>query len=185
MPSIYKLVRSQKILAAEILLLYYHHHRYYHYNCTITTIQLFRTFLFLWSSTRNETVTEHRCASSHPDLWIPLGKREGLEMKSNHPAHPTLKRYLVRRSRTCCLRLGMVARASTMVQAACRAACVAGVKSTCGVWTEAPAQLTASHQAPQGTVNCHPSRGSPLSTSLGKVKGKNHQLTQDQTAAGW
>lgn len=42
--------------------------------------------------------------------------------------HPTW--YLVRRSRTCCLRLGTVARASTMVQAACLAACVAGVKST-------------------------------------------------------
>ena len=38
--------------------------------------------------------------------------------------------YLVSRSRTCCLRLGMVVRASTMVHAACLAAWVAGVKST-------------------------------------------------------
>lgn len=38
--------------------------------------------------------------------------------------------YLVRRSRTCCFLLGMVARASTMVQAACLAAWVAGVNST-------------------------------------------------------
>lgn len=38
--------------------------------------------------------------------------------------------YLVSRSRTCCLRLGIVVRASTMVQAACLAAWVAGVKRT-------------------------------------------------------
>lgn len=42
--------------------------------------------------------------------------------------------YLVRRSRTCCFLLGMVARASTMVQAACLAAWVAGVNST---WAQA------------------------------------------------
>lgn len=38
--------------------------------------------------------------------------------------------YLVSRSRTCCLRLGIVVSASTIVQAACLAAWVAGVKRT-------------------------------------------------------
>lgn len=37
---------------------------------------------------------------------------------------------LVSRSRTCCLRLGIVVRASTIVQAACLAAWVAGVNRT-------------------------------------------------------
>lgn len=37
----------------------------------------------------------------------------------------------MRRSSTCCLRLGIVVKASTMVQAACLAAWVAGVKRTC------------------------------------------------------
>ena len=86
-------------------------------------------------------------------------------MKSRHPAHPALRWYLVRRSRTCCLRLGMVASASTMVQAACRAACVAGVNSTCRGGEKRLAQRTASHPAPPGTVNCHPPRGNPLSSS--------------------
>ncbi len=43
--------------------------------------------------------------------------------------------YLVSRSRTCCLRLGIVVRASTIVQAACLAAWVAGVKRTCNKYT--------------------------------------------------
>lgn len=42
--------------------------------------------------------------------------------------------YLVSRSKTCCLRLGIVVRASTIVQAACLAAWVAGVKRTCNRW---------------------------------------------------
>ncbi len=50
--------------------------------------------------------------------------------------------YLVRRSRTCCLRLGIVVRASTMVQAACLAAWVAGVKST-----YEKSQITLEHKA--------------------------------------
>lgn len=45
---------------------------------------------------------------------------------------PGVAEYLVRRSRTCCFLLGMVAKASTMVQAACLAAWVAGVNSTWG-----------------------------------------------------
>lgn len=39
--------------------------------------------------------------------------------------------YLVSRSKTCCLRLGIVVRASTIVHAACLAAWVAGVNRTC------------------------------------------------------
>lgn len=78
------------------------------------------------------------------------------------------ERYLVRRSRTCCLRLGMVARASTMVQAACRAACVAGVKSTCGTQERSPGSGDGrSRQAPSRAVLSHPSRR-PLGTSPGK-----------------
>lgn len=80
----------------------------------------------------------HRRASCRPGLLTHPGGQEGSRMKSRHPAHPALRWYLVRRSRTCCLRLGMVASASTMVQAACRAACVAGVKSTCRGWGEVP-----------------------------------------------
>ena len=81
-------------------------------------------------------------------------------MKSRHPAHPALRWYLVRRSRTCCLRLGMVASASTMVQAACRAACVAGVKSTCRGWGEAPGSAD--------SLSSGPARHSPLPPIEGK-----------------
>ena len=81
-------------------------------------------------------------------------------MKSRHPAHPALRWYLVRRSRTCCLRLGMVASASTMVQAACRAACVAGVKSTCRGWGEAPGSAD--------SVSSGPARHSPPPPIEGK-----------------
>lgn len=50
--------------------------------------------------------------------------------------------YLVRRSRTCCFLLGMVAKASTMVQAACLAAWVAGVNSTWGGGRKSQVRLT-------------------------------------------
>lgn len=63
-----------------------------------------------------------------------VGRKERFswELKKTNPgaAKVATRKYLVRRSRTCCLRLGMVVRASTIVHEACLAAWVAGVNST-------------------------------------------------------
>lgn len=120
--------------------------------------------------------TEPGCALHHPDLRTPPGTWA-------RPS-PECEQYLVRRSRTCCLRLGMVARASTMVQAAWRAACVAGVKSTCGTQARSPVSGDGwSCQVPsraQSTATLPEGLWAPL---RGKVKGEKHQLMPDATVA--